>query len=190
MSRLVAALCLSLVPLPLFAASGPPLSPEALAARADRVVVAHVTHVRTEGEGSGLRTLTGLQVLQDWKGQAGTSTVEVVQLGGAAGGYILQVAGDARLEPATKLVAFLRCRDKARADRCTLVGLSQGALKVYRSDAGDEVVVRDAKGTKARMPLETLRKRLSSSPQSSSVPPVGGEGPVPRVLVPKTGRAP
>ncbi len=183
MSRPLVALCLSLVPGLASAASGPPLSPEALAARSDRVVVAHVTRVRTEGEAARVRTFTTLRVLEGWKGE-GPLDLEVEQLGGSAGGYQLQVAGDARFEPGEDVVVFLRCRDREAPGRCTLVGLSRGKLKVQKAAEGDGVVVRGPGGAEA-MPLGALRARIVGAPGESAVSSPG-VSPAPRVLVPRS----
>lgn len=170
MTRLTAFLIPLSIPFVVLAASGPEVTPELLASKADRVVVAEVASVRTEGEAPHLRTVTQLFVRESWKGR-GPELLEVVQLGGAAGAFRVQVVGDAQFVPGEQVVAFLRCgrgdgseHGAARTDRCTVVGMSQGRMTLRR-DARDgiEVLVGvpERGATAPRwMPLPTLRARL------------------------------
>ena len=167
-------------PLQARAASGPEVTPEVLAARADRIVIADVASVRTEGEAPRLRTVTQLAVRESWKGR-GPELLEIVQLGGAKGAHATQVVGDARFTAGEQVLVFLRCGEGAE---CTLVGLGKGRMKLQRgaSAADDSVALQEA-GVSRRMPVQQLRWRLGLAGGPESAPhPAPGE-PV-RMLVP------
>ncbi len=146
------------------AASGPEPTPESLAARADRIVLADVASVRIEGEAEGapalaMRTVTQLVVRESWKGR-GPELLEVVQLGGQRGGQVTGVVGDARFTPGEQVLVFLRCTE-AEGARCTLVGLGKGRMRLSRGEdaQGDAVELREA-GRVQRVPVGQLRRRL------------------------------
>lgn len=103
----------------------------------DRVVLAEVltteTRLPDDGDPRRMYTITTVRVLNHFKG-AGASTVEIFQVGGRNGLWEARVPDDARFTPKERAVLFLRCRDAAKPDRCTLVGLKTGKLKEVDGD--------------------------------------------------------
>lgn len=147
--------------LPANATSSDVLTPEALAARSDRVVRARVI-AQSQEAGSprfGVQTVSTLQVLEVLIGDPAT-TLQVVQLGGSEGAERTGVVGDARIARGDEAVWFLRCRDPKAPSRCTLVGLAAGRLP-WNAGTG-QVQLGAAHGFSAQstMSLAALRKRL------------------------------
>ena len=138
-----------------------PQDPEALARRSNRIVKARVVQQVVERAGDDpreLRTVTTLRVSEALKG-APVSLLEVVQLGGAAGGWQTGVSGESQPGAGAEGVFFLRCRDQARPDRCTLLGIPGGYL---RWDEARREVILPAQWRQAgiRVSLEQLRTRV------------------------------
>jgi hypothetical protein len=138
-----------------------PQDPEALSRRSDRVVLARVVQQVVERTGDDprrLRTVTTLRISEGLKG-APASLLEVVQLGGAAGGWTMGVSGETPPAVGAEGVFFLRCRDRARPERCTLVSVPGGHLRW--DEARREVVLpAQWKQVGARLTFEQLQKRV------------------------------
>lgn len=137
------------------------LVPHTLAQRArasTRVAVAKVlaqSVAITGDDPKSLRTLTEVLVQEDVVGQ-GPQRLTVVQLGGAARGWTVNVPGDARFAVGETALLFLSCKT---ADRCSLVAMDEGRLPVL----GDEVVVHDLfTGAYSKKKLAALVKELQA----------------------------
>ena len=107
------------------------LSPDRLAAHADRVVRARVIRqqqVERRDALSNLRTVSTLEVQEVLMGPP-VKTLELVQLGGRRGTEQSGVPGDAQVSRGDEAVWFLRCRDPEAPTRCTLVGHAAGQLR-------------------------------------------------------------
>jgi hypothetical protein len=133
------------------------------AAQADRVVLAEVlgsqVHV-PDGDVRRMTTVTSVVVLEDLKGQ-GPRRLELVQLGGESGLWRLHVSGEVAWVPGETAVLFLRCRDAAHPQRCTVSGLAQGKVRVVgRIGAQDALVSRDEREPPVRLRLEELVDRV------------------------------
>jgi hypothetical protein len=131
---------------------------------ADRVVLAQVLDTRTVVSGTvaprgaqgreapRMLTVTRVVVGADYKG-AGPQQLEVVQLGGRYGLWEAHVPGDATFEAGETAVLLLQCKDAKAPDRCTLVTLSEGKLKVV----GDSVLVPNlSRQESTRRPLRAV----------------------------------
>lgn len=119
----------------------------------DRVVRVEVVATETKvpkGDVRRMITLTRVKVLDQYKGKS-AATIDIFQLGGKSGLWEAHVPDDARFEPGEQAVLFLRCRDAANPDRCTLVGLKTG--KLFQSSPA-EVLEATPDGA-------TLRKKLA-----------------------------
>jgi hypothetical protein len=111
---------------------------------ADRVVLAQVLESRVhvpDGDVKRMTTVTTLWVRERYKG-AGPDRLEVVQLGGTSGLWDAHLAGDAVFEPAETVLVFLRCRDASVPQRCTLLGLGEGKLRVENASSGQQIRLR------------------------------------------------
>lgn len=102
-----------------------------------------------DGDARRMMTLTTVRVLDQYKG-TGAATVEVFQIGGKSGLWEAHVPEDARFDAGEIAVLFLRCRDAANPDRCTLVGLKTGKLSQV---GGTDVVDARPDGTQQRRKL-------------------------------------
>ncbi len=117
------------------------LVPHTLAQRArasSRVAVVKVLSQKvaiTGDDPKSLRTVTEVLVQEDVVGQ-GPQKLVIVQLGGSARGWTVQIPGDARFSVGETALVFLAC---PKSDRCSLVAMEEGRLAVV----GDEVVVHD-----------------------------------------------
>jgi hypothetical protein len=111
--------------------------------QSDRVVLADVVDTAVEvpnGDVRHMLTVTTLAVREDLKG-SGPDRVHLVQLGGKSGDWELRVADDAHFQRGETVVAFLRCREPAHADRCTLLGLAQGKVAIIPGAGGHDALV-------------------------------------------------
>jgi hypothetical protein len=96
----------------------------------DRVVRVEVLASETkvpDGDVRRMTTLTKVKVLEQYKGKS-PNALEVFQIGGKSGLWEAHVPEDAQFETGEQAVLFLRCRDAANPDRCTIVGLKTGKL--------------------------------------------------------------
>lgn len=137
------------------------LSPDRLAAHADRVVRARVIRQQQE-EGhdalGGLRTVSTLEVQEVLMGPP-VKELEVEQLGGRRGAARSGVPGDAQISPGDDAVWFLRCRDPEAPTRCTLVGHASGQLR-WNPRTGQAEAHRRGAATKAYR-MEALRALIT-----------------------------
>lgn len=110
-------------------------------------------------EAPRMLTVTRVVVGVDYKG-AGPEQLEVVQLGGRYGLWEAHVPGDATFEPGETAVLLLQCRDAKAPNRCTLVMLGEGKLKVV----GDNVLVPNlSRGESTRRPLRAVIDEVRSA---------------------------
>lgn len=116
------------------------MSDEELTARADAVVQAEVLDVESYRDSRLHRVFTRvtLGVQQYLKGQ-GPDEVVVRVAGGVLGDLEYRVLGAPRFEPGEEVVLFLQARDEA----ASVIGMTQGKLRVVTDDAGETWVERD-----------------------------------------------
>ena len=138
---------------------------------ADRVVLAQVLDSRTEVAGwtparreggkptPRMFTVTRVAVGTDLKG-GGAAQLELVQLGGRTGLWEAHVPGDASFTSGEQAVLFLRCRDRARPERCALVGLGAGKVPVVGNDA---VLSSLARPERTRRPLREVAAEVRAA---------------------------
>jgi hypothetical protein len=161
---------LSMISSPGEAASIPSRSIRDRAGKADRVVLADVLSSTVELPGGDPRkmfTLTRLSIVEHYKGN-GLDEIEVIQLGGKSGLWERRVSGDAAFEVGETIIAFLRCPDARRPERCGLVGLGEGRLKVEKGPNRTRHVSipsRDRSGF-VRRSLEEVKVELRRRPES------------------------
>jgi hypothetical protein len=129
---------------------------------ADRVVLAEVidsaVHV-PEGDVRHMTTLTNLAVREELKGH-GPDRVQVVQLGGKSGEWELHVPDDATFQAGETVVVFLRCRDRAHPERCTLLGLTLAKVPVVAGQGGHDALVPRLGAQHRRRTLESLEDEV------------------------------
>jgi hypothetical protein len=147
-----------------------------LTARAERIVVADVTTVRSAWDKRHERILTTIeiQVAEVWKGQVPAGgRLTIVQPGGSADGIEMRVHGLPSFAPGERAVLFLR---GAVAQPVALVGMGQGKRglsfepvnKRWVVDGGDRsaAVTIDPRGRAvdappvATLPLDELRRQV------------------------------
>lgn len=105
---------------------------------ADRVVVAQVLSTRTElinGDVRRMVTYTDVLVGDVVKGPSGPGLdrITITQLGGRHGLWEAHVPGDATFAPGETALLLLKC--STGPNRCGLVALSEGKVKLIGSDA-------------------------------------------------------
>lgn len=153
-----------------------------LTTRADQIVVAEVTSVKSAWDKKRERILSTIevQVAEVWKGATpgGTGRITVVQPGGVADGIEMKVHGMPSFAAGERAVLFLRAPSPAAPGPLALVGMGQGkrllrfdpTAKRWMADAGDRsAVIRlapqgkpDPTGADQPMSLDDLRKRVKS----------------------------
>jgi len=138
---------------------------------ADRVVLAQVIDSSVRVPGGDVRqmtTVTTLAVREHYKG-APAERLEVVQLGGTYGLWETRFAGDAVFDPGETVLVFLRCRDPSVPQRCNLVDLGAGKLRVEFQGARQAV---DDRGRQRA--LESIVDEVRQAPRLA-VPVRGGK---------------
>lgn len=147
---------LALVPALAFATTVKDTTAAERAQLSDRVVRAEVvsteTRVPDNGDVRRMMTWTKLKVLNDYKGK-GPAEIDLLQLGGRHGLWEAHIPGDATFEAHEQAVLFLRCRDAAHPERCTLVGFKAGKLKQL---GPDDVVEESLTNAPAKRSLKAL----------------------------------
>ena len=132
-------------------------------ADADRVVLVEVLGSVVQvpdGDVHRMTTLTTVVVLEDYKGH-GPRQVEISQLGGESGLWKLKVTGGVEWVPGETAVLFLRCRDAAHPERCTVEGLREGKISVVgKVGEQDAIVTGDVHRGPVRLRLEELADRV------------------------------
>jgi hypothetical protein len=141
-----------------------PGSPAALAQQSDRVALVKVGASRVELPNDNPRrmmTVTPLDVVADYSG-TGPKKLELLQLGGRSGQWEAHLPGDATFETGESAVVFLRCRHPKERQKCTLVGLAAGKMRLVEGGGGKEVLVSTGSGVVKR-PLEAVVSEVRSA---------------------------
>ncbi|MBI5160769.1 MAG: hypothetical protein HY996_05060 [Micrococcales bacterium] len=116
------------------------MTDEELTARADAIVLAEVTAVESYRDARLHRVFTRvtLGVEQYLKGQ-GPGEILVRVAGGTLGDLEYRVLGAPRFQPGEQVVLFLAARPEA----ASIIGMTQGKLRVVTDEAGQKWVERD-----------------------------------------------
>ncbi|HLL55863.1 MAG TPA: hypothetical protein VK447_20035 [Myxococcaceae bacterium] len=151
-----------------------PGSPAALAQQSDRVALVKVGAARVELPDDNPRrmmTVTPLDVVTDYFG-TGPKKLELLQLGGRSGQWEAHLPGDAMFEAGESAVVFLRCRHPKERQKCTLVGLAAGKMRLMEGGGGKEVLVSTGSGVVKR-PLESVVSEVRSAGPAAAKNPKG-----------------
>lgn len=116
------------------------LTLEEMAAKSTAIVRGRVVGSWAAARGPLIYTHYSVQVLERWKGPAG-SQIEVVVPGGAAGGLRQSFSGVPRLSEGGEYVLFLWTAPNGLTH---IIGLSQGVFNVERDSTGITMAVRAA----------------------------------------------
>jgi hypothetical protein len=108
-------------------------------------------------------TITTMAVSQVFKGNT-DSTVEIQQMGGTIGNMRVFVPGDITFQPLGDYVLFLE--PAPESSRYRVVGMTQGAYRVYRDAATHE----DRVILPAYSPLQTQIQSISAANPAGTVP--------------------
>jgi hypothetical protein len=154
-------LVLPLTAVPLHATQVEYRSIEAMGAEAQRIVRGTVVEVRPYWNATHTRILTEttIEIAEDLKG-SGTSTVLVVQFGGAVDGVRMTVAGALYWEPGEEVILFL---EESLPGRHRVSGFSQGKFSIERDPVTGEEFVRQSGLGSAELlgaPVQELRARI------------------------------
>lgn len=130
------------------------LEPEDLAHLADAIVVADVVSVKSEFDGRMIRTFNRVVVHEVWKGDLEKGEqIEVVELGGIAGGRAAVVEGTPGYYTEERVLLFLEPRTRAGRGWRT-IGMEQGKFTLLPNGAGGYGLVR------VRVPLAERGQRF------------------------------
>jgi len=126
-------ICLALLA-PLRATTLEQLTLDEMIRKSTAIVRARITGSHSAARGGSIYTYFQLQVLENWKGLAGTSAAtEVAVPGGVAGGIHQSVAGAPELKIGREYILFLWT---SRSGLTQLMGLAQGLFSVSEEGSG------------------------------------------------------